>query len=238
MRRALQLLALVAAGAVLAQNASGPSPGESISPGYIAGADAGLHNVRASGTVSTNTIQSIGTNLDLGTTADTWKGGSTTSGRLSCAGTSCNFTGGLQINGSSTLGAGSNNYWTIGGSGNGSPAALTVVGLVDPNVDANVVPKGTGSLEVASREVPVIGNTASGPIMICYGEEAVSTGVVTITFASEGCEAFGGTPVCLCGNTSNTTENSCSTTAESTTQVTLNGTGSETYSWFCIGARP
>lgn len=140
--------------------------------------------------------------------------------------------------GTATSGVGIANQVAIAGSTTTNPVTLTATGS-DTNIKVNVVPKGTGDLRVTARAVPVLGNTATGPIMICYGEKALSSGVVTITFSSESCgEAFGGTPVCFCGNTSNTTEDACSTTAESTTQVTLNGTTTATYSWLCIGARP
>lgn len=78
----------------------------------------------------------------------------------------------------------------------------------------------------------------ANPQCLQYGEKATTLGTVVITFTDEGGAAFGATPSCLCGNTSNTTENTCSTTAESTTQVTLNGTTTDTYTWQCIGDCP
>lgn len=129
------------------------------------------------------------------------------------------------------------NEVTLAGAAGSSPVTVTATGS-DTDIDVNVVPKGAGSLEVASREVAVFGNTGRAATIMCFGEKATSSGTVTITFANETCEAFGATPVCLCGNTSNTTENACSVTGESTTEATLNGTTSDTYTWVCFGAAP
>lgn len=95
----------------------------------------------------------------------------------------------------------------------------------------------TGNFVSAAKSVPAVGNSAGAGVALNYGEKALSAGVVTLTFTTEGGVAFSATPTCFCTNTSNTTENTCSTTGESTTQVTLNGTTTDTYSWLCIGAR-
>lgn len=48
-RSRLAALVLLVAAAAIAQNATSPGPGDPISPGYVAGADAGFHNISASG---------------------------------------------------------------------------------------------------------------------------------------------------------------------------------------------